>query len=140
MADGPVISMRGWVDPPDDPQLEVVCRENYEGAGRFVEGGWPAIAAAVVRGLVPGLSWLEFMEDLPPGDGPVTMRTEAMEELTDLTRRRLFLSSLVAPAVSGVAGSATTEHWTEQELVSAVKQVVETYRPRTKHLLEHDDE
>jgi hypothetical protein len=128
------------MDPPDDRQLQLVCRENYEGAGRFVEGGWPAIAVAVARELVLGLSWLDFMEDLPPGDGPVAMAIEAMEALTDLTRRRLFVLSLVAPAVSVVAGNATTEHWTARELIAAVRQVVESYRPRVLHLVEPDEE
>src|SRR5713101_4456448 len=134
MGDGPVISMRGWMDPPVGPQLEMVCRENYEGSGRFVEGGWPAIAAAVAKELVPGGTWLEFMEDLPPGDGPVAMDIEAMESLTDLTRWRLYVSSLVAPAVSHAAASAAADHWTEQELVSAVKRVVTDYRPRVARL------
>jgi len=61
-----------------------------------------------------------------------------MEALTDVTRRRLFVSSLVAPAVSGVVGSATTEYWTEQELIASVKQVVERYRPRVQYLLNED--
>jgi hypothetical protein len=66
------------------------------------------------------------------------MDIEAMEALTDLTRRRFLVSALVAPAIRTAAGNAASEHWTEEELIRVLKQVVARYRPRLRYLAVDD--
>jgi hypothetical protein len=127
VAMGDVLAMRS--DPIAD-----VCKDAYEGEGVFGSGGWVTIPRAVSRTLIPGEDFEQFA-DMPPTGKPTT--SIDLERL-DLVRRvelgRQRVDVLVAPAVLVVAQRAQADHWTVGELIKAVADIAEEYRPRTERL------
>lgn len=124
--------------PSNADRLAEACAENYSGRGTFDGAGWPAIAIGAAREIIRGQDWPEFMEAFAPGREAAVFDTQLIESLTDVTRRRLAAAALVAPAVQRIARSAAAEHWTPDELLAAVRQVVAQFRPRLAHLAVED--
>lgn len=127
-------------DDTDDP-IAGICRDQYRADGLCLEeAGWTMIAETVAESLVPGEDFLQFMGRLEPhseDDPDQVIDRDKLQRLYRVTDDRQEALAIVAPEVLRACTSALAEHWTVDELATAVKEIAWRYGPRLQDLVEH---